>query len=174
VCELVAGHGRRLDWAVCTAIALVLGLATLAVYSTFAVDRPGEPSDEELTSNFLSHEAGFDELVRRLGTDRQARLATNAARVRMYKGLLQRLSVQDLRYFPGSGKLVLVPDGQPDPERPSTTYLYLPHAQPQPLAQYHGYAWHGPGVYILTGDRPLKGSWFVHHDMTIEVAVTPY
>lgn len=171
VCELVESHGRGIGRAVCIAIALVLGLATLAVYSAFAVDGAGQPGDEELTSNFFSHEAAFEELVQMLST---ARLATNAARIRMYRGLLRQISVEDLRYFPDSGKLILVPDGQLNPERPSETYLYLPNAQPPPFARYHGYAWRGPGMYVLSGDRPLKGSWYVHHDVTIEVAVAPY
>jgi hypothetical protein len=99
---------------------------------------------------------------------------TNRVRFGMYRGLLQQISVSDLRYFPDSGKLILVPGGQENPQRPSKSYLYLPHGQPRPLVQHHGYDWHGPGVYILSGDRPLKGFWFIHQDMTIKVAISPY
>lgn len=175
--------------AVCIAIALMLGLLTLAVFATYDVNQESQPSDEALTANFFSHEARFDELVQMLAADHPsptaagaagidlatvAGLDEDAARLRMYRGLLRQISVADLRYFPDSGKLVLVPDGQKNLERPSKSYLYLPHAQPQSLVQFHGYDWRVPGIYIRTGDRPLKGSWFIHHDMTMEVAVAPY
>lgn len=175
--------------AVCTVIALVLGLSTLAVLGIYDVNKENQPSDEALAANFLAHEARFDELVQMLATGHPspgaegaseidlatvARLDKDGARFGIYRGLLRQISVADLRYFPDSGKLVLVPDGEEDLERPSTSYLYLPRAQPQSLVQHHGYGWRGPGVYTLTGDRPLKGFWFIHHDMTIEVAVTAY
>lgn len=187
--ELVECHGRGARAAVCAASALVLGLMTLAALFTCSTGRAGQPSDEELTANFLSREAGFDELVQMLAADRPrltaqgsvsidletvARATTNAARFRIYRDLLQQISVEDLRYFPGSGKLVLVPDGEENVERPSKAYLYLPHAQPRALTQYQGYTWRGPGSYVLAGDRPLKGHWFIHHDMTEEVAISPY
>lgn len=174
MCELAESHERRPDWLACTAFALVLGLAMLTVLSAFDVNRRNQPTDEELTSNFFSHEARFDELVQMLGTDHQARFATNAARFRMYRGLLRQVSVTALRYFPDSGKLVLVPDGAGNLQRPSKSYLYLPRVQSQSLADYPEYMWRGPGMYILTGDRPLSGSWFVHHETTIEIAVSPY
>ena len=162
-----------------------MALAALSIYD---VGRVTQPSDEELAANFSSHEAGFAELVAMLTADRQrpaakgaasidlatvARLTPNAARLRVYEGLLRQIAVDDFHYFPDSGKLVLVPDEE-DPERPSKSYLYLPHAHPQSLTRYHGYTWRGPGSYILAGDRPLKGSWFIHHDMTVEVAISPY
>lgn len=189
MCELVECHGRGARAAVCAAFALVLGLMTLAALFTYDAGRVGQPGDEELTANFLSREAGFDELVHMLAADRPrlaaqggvsidletvARLTANAARFRIYRDLLQQISVEDLRYFPASGKLVLVPDGAENVERPSKAYLYLPHAQPQALTQYHGYTWRGPGSYVLAGDRPLKGRWFIHHDTTQEVAISPY
>ena len=171
------------------AFALLLGLATLAVLATGHVDQGNRPSDQELTANFFSHEARFDELVQMLTADRprlaakgrtsvdlatMARLGTSVARFEMYRGLLRQISVEDLRYFPDSGKLVLALNSQDVRERPAKSYLYLPRAQPQSLAPYHGYTWRGPGVYILTGDRPLKGSWFIHHDGAVAVAITPY
>lgn len=103
-----------------------------------------------------------------------ARLGKSTARFRMYRALLRQTSVADFRYFPDSGKLALLPDGQENLERPATAYLYLPHAKPQSLVQHEGDNWRGPGMHILTGDRPLKGFWFIHHEMTIEVAVSPY
>lgn len=185
-----AGVPGMPSWAAaCTVIALVLGLSTLAVLSSYDVNRGNLPSDVKLTANFFSHETAFDELVLMLASDHFSlaakgptridmealgRLDTSAVRSMMYRGLLRQISVEDLRYFPYSGKLVLVPDGQENLDRPSKTYLYLPHAQPQSFIRHHGYSWRGPGVYILTSDHPLKGSWFIHHDMTMEVAVAPY
>jgi hypothetical protein len=175
--------------ALCTIIALVLGPSTLAVFATYDVNKENQPSDQQLMANFSSHEGRFDELVQMLASDRPslvakgasgvdlatvARLDSDAARVRMYRALLREISVADLRYFPDSGKVALVPDGQENVERPFKSYLYLPHAQPQSLVQHHGYNWREPGMSIITSDRPLKGRWFIHHEMPIEVAVTPY
>lgn len=210
VCESVKSHERRARCAegttprsrgsagipgkgfsatLCIVIALVLGVATLAVFASYDVNPGNPPGDGRLAANFFSHEAGFSDLVRMLAKDRPrltangstgidletlAASGTGAARSMMYRGLLHQISVKDLLYFPYSGKLILVPDSQENPGRPSETYLHLPHAQPQPTIQQQGYDWRGPGAYILTGDRPLKGSWFIHHDMTLEVAVAPY
>lgn len=175
--------------AICTAIALVLGVLTLGLFATHDVNQESQPSDQELTTSFFSHEEKFDELLQMLARDRPrlaakgalavdlattARLDANGIRFGMYRGLLQQISVGDLRYFPGSGKLVLVPNGRRSLEPPSKSYLYLPHGQPQSLVPHYGYDWRGPGMYILTGDRPLKGGWYIHHDVTIEVAVPPY
>jgi hypothetical protein len=88
--------------AVRAVIALALGLSLLAAFATYGVNRKNEPSDEALTTNFLSHEARFDELVRMLASDHLsavaigatginlatvARLDENPARVTMYSGL---------------------------------------------------------------------------------------
>lgn len=185
-----AGTPAKGWWAaICAMIALVFGLLTVGFFATYDVDQNKQPSDEELTIDFFSHEAIFDELVQILAMDRptlaakgatvvdlatMARLDTNAIRIGMYRGLLRQISVADLRYFTESGKLILVPDGQKNPERPPKSYLYLPHGRPQSLVPYYGSDWRAPGMYILIGDRPLKGAWFIHHDMTIEVAVPPY
>jgi hypothetical protein len=170
-------------------IALVFCLLALSVLDTYDVNQGNQPTDEVLTTNFVAHEAAFDELVQMLSADHAslaakgaavvdlttlAGLDTNAVRSRMYRRLLQQISVADLRYFPGSGKLILVPDGQENLERPSKFYLYLPRARPQSFVQHHAYYWRGPGVDILTGDRPLKGLWYIRHELTIEVAVIPY
>ena len=173
----------------CAAVALALGLMALAAFSIYDAGRVTRPSDAQLAANFSSHEAGFAELVEMLTADSQhqgakgeasidlatvARLAGSAPRLRVYAGLLRQIAVDDFRYFPDSGKLVLVPDGEENRERPSKSYLYLPRAHPQSSARYHGYTWRGPGPYILAGDRPLKGSWYIHHDMTVEVAISPF
>jgi hypothetical protein len=178
------------SWAAeCAVFALVVGLYTLAVFATYDVNRENEPGDEALTTNLLSHQAGFDELVQMLETDHLsvsakgasgidlatvARLDKDPERFRMYRGLLRQISVADLRYFPDSRKLILIPDGQDNPDRQSKFYLYLPHGQAQPLVSYHGSDWRMPGMYLRTGDRRLKGNWFIHHEMTLEVAVPPY
>src|SRR5579863_732937 len=125
------------------AFALLLGLATLAVLATGHVDQGNRPSDQELTANGRTS----------VDLATMARLGTSVARFEMYRGLLRQISVEDLRYFPDSGKLVLALNSQDVRERPAKSYLYLPRAQPQSLAPYHGYTWRGPGVYILTGDR---------------------
>lgn len=174
--------------ALCVLTALLLGVTALGVFDAYYVDQENRPGDAELTTNFLSHEAEFDELVRMLHSDipnsaakgsaaidlpAMTGLHTSAARTRVYR-LLRRISVADLRYFPDSGKLILVPEGQASLERPSKTYVYLPHGRPRPFVQDHGYDWRGPGIYIVSGDRPLKGAWFIHHDMTMELAGLPY
>lgn len=175
--------------AICTMTALVLGVFTLGAFATRDVNQNGQPSDRQLTTSFFSHRAKFDELVQMLATDRSSlaakgaaavdlatmtRLDANGIRFGMYRGLLQQISVGDLRYFPGSGKLILVPDGRKSLQPPSKSYLYLPHGRPESLVPYYGYDWRGPAMYILTDDRPLKGGWYIHHDMTIEVAIPPY
>lgn len=173
----------------CTLFALVLGLYSLAAFAAYDVNRENEPGDEALTTNLLSHEAAFDELQHMLETSQLsvaakgasgidlaavARLDKDPARFRMYRDVLRQISVADLRYFPDSGKLILIPDGQDNPDIQSKVYLYLPHGQPQPFVSYHGSDWRLPGMYIRTGDRRLKGNWFIHHEMTLEAAVPPY
>jgi len=167
----------------------LLGSSTLAVLYTYAVGLSNPPSDEDLTANFFSHEATFNELVQMLDADRRtlaaegetpinfaalSTLGASAARAETYGGLLREISVVDLRYFPVSGKLILLPDRQANLKRRSKSYLYLPHAQLQPLVRQHGYHWRGPGVYVVTGDHALKESWFIHYDTMIQVAFSPY
>jgi hypothetical protein len=170
-------------------IALLLGSATLAVLAIYRVDLSNRPSDEELTANFFSHETTFNELVQMLDADQRtlapegktsidfatlSRLSASAARAETYSELLRAISVVDLHYFPDSGKLILLPDRQANLQRPSKSYLYLPHAQPQPVVGHLGYHWRGPGVYVVTEDRPLTGSWFIRCDTMIQVAFSPY
>jgi hypothetical protein len=103
-----------------------------------------------------------------------AGLHTNPVPIGTYGRLLRHLSLAEVHYCPKSGKRILAPDGQENPERQSKYYLYLPHAQSQLLAKHHGYYWRVPGVDFLTGDRQLRGSWYIHHEAAIEVAVTSY
>jgi hypothetical protein len=190
--ELVQSHAGRVDWAkaiTSNCIALMFCLLAFGVFRAYDVSQGNRPGDAALTANFFAHEAAFDQLVQMLSADRRslagkgnaaidlatmARLDANAERLGTYRRLLQQISVADLRYIPGSGKLILVPDGEENPERPSESYVYLPHAQPQSFVQHHGYYLHGPGVDIVTRDSRLKSSWFIRHEITIEVAVTPY
>src|SRR5215469_11090740 len=181
-----AGTSDTGSWtAIWAVIALLLGSSTLAVLATYEVDLLNRPSEEELTANFFSHETTFNELVQMLDADRRtlapegetpidfaalSRPGASAARAETYRGLLRQISVADLRYFPDSGRLILLPDRQANLQRPSKSYLYLPHAQPPPVVPHHGYYWRGPGVYVVTGDRPLKGPWFIHYDTMIHVA----
>ena len=166
--ELVEHHERRAVGAaremfgLAACIALVFALLTLSIFGGHEINQGNQPSDEELTANFFTHEATFDEL------------AAMPVRPETYRSLLRQISVADLRYFPESGELILIPDGQENLQHPSKSYVYLPHAQPQSFAEHHIYYWRGPGVNIVTGDLPLKGDWFIRHDMTIAVAVTPY
>jgi hypothetical protein len=148
-------------------VALVLGILSFGVLGTYDVNQRDRRSDEELTAEFFAHEAVFDELVKVLA-------AGPGGNAEIYKRLLRQISVADARYFPDSGKLILVPDGQENLEPPSRFYVYLPHGQPQSFLQNHGYYWRGPGVDIVTRDLPLKAGWYIRHDTTIEVAVTPY
>lgn len=172
-----------------TIFALLLGVCSLAVFATYDVNRENAPSDEALATNFLSHQAGFDELVQMLRSSHLsaaaegpsgidwvtvARLDKDPARLRICGALLQQISVVDLRYFPDSGKLILIPEGQDSLHGQSKLYLYLPQGQPRPLASYHGSDWRMPAMYIRTADRRLKGNWFIHHEMILEAAVPPY
>jgi hypothetical protein len=170
-------------------MALVVGLVTLSIFGGYEVSQVSRPGDEALTTNFFAHEAAFDDLVHMLAVDYPSPVAkggpaidlatmdgleTKSERSATYRRLLRQISVADLRYFPASGKLVLVPNGQENLERPSNSYVYLPHGQPRSFVRRHTYYWRGPGMDMITGDRRLEGFWFIRHEMTVEVAVTPY
>jgi hypothetical protein len=176
--------------AVLVLIALFLVALALTLVAGYSVNRRNQPSDEELTANFLSHESKFDELVEMLDSDRRSlrlgaresidlaelsAVLVSAARRDAYKGLLQQISVADLRYFPGSGKVILLPAaGQTNIEGSSKSYVYMMGGQPQPVIAHHGYYYRGPGVYFVTGDRQIKGPWFIHYDTMIALAFSPY
>jgi hypothetical protein len=160
---------KRSGAATATFIALMFGPLILVLFDAYEVNQPIHLGDAELTANFLAHEAAFDQLVQMVSTDRKS-----SAGKGVYRPLLRQISVADLQYFPDSGTLILVPDGEENQERPSESYVYLPGAQPESFLQHHGYYLHGPGVDIVTRDSRLKGSWFIRHELTMEVAVTPY
>jgi hypothetical protein len=175
--------------AVLVLITLLLAPAALTTVATYTVNQRNQPSDEELTTNLLSHEAKFDELVEMLDSDcrslppgagesidlaRLSAVVTSAARMAIYKGLLRQISVADLRCFPGSGKVILLPAAQTNIEGFSKSYAYMVGDQPQPVVAHHGYNWRGPGIYFLTGDRRVKGLWFIHYDTMIALAFSPY
>lgn len=178
----------------CILILVLLGPLMLAGWTTHWLNQKNRPSKEQLSENFFLHEKEFGELVAMLDADRQTLVSAGSetidltalsrvcthAQAQTYRALLRRISVADLRFFLGSGKLILLPDGGPDRgpesvEGPSRSYLYLPQGQSEPALRHHGYNYRqGPGVYFLTGDRPLKGSWFIHYNTMVEVGFSPY
>jgi hypothetical protein len=174
----------------CLLIPLFLTPLLLALLATYTVNQQNQPGDEELASNFLSHQAAFEELVEMLLLDcRDLRLERgevndlkmlstaldNARRVDKYKDLLKQISIAELRYFPSSGRLILLPDGAHRTGKGSSkSYVYLPDGLPEPLVKHHGYYLRGPGVSFLTGDRRIKGDWYIHYDTMITLAFSPY
>jgi len=100
---------------------------------------------------------------------------TGAARKDTYKRLLRQISVADLRYFPGSGRLLLLPAAaQTNIQGSSKSYAYMAGGQQQPVVAHQGYNWRGPGLRVLTGDRQVEGFWFIHYDTVITLAFAPY
>ena len=176
--------------AVLVLIALFLAPATLTTVAIHTINQRNQRSDEELSENLLAHEAKFNELVEMLGSDCRSlppgagesidfaglsAVVTSAARMEIYKRLLRQISVADLRYFPGSGKLILLPaTAQTNIAGSSKSYAYMVGGQPQPVVAHHGYNWRGPGVYLLTGDRRIKGFWFIHYDTMMTLGFSPY
>jgi hypothetical protein len=71
---------------------------------------------------------------------------------------------------------VVIPVGEPgeSPAAASKFYLYLREGQPEPLAYRPNGGWRGPGAYVVTGDRHIKGQWYIHHNRTVVVAFAPY
>jgi len=171
-------------------IALLLAPAVLTTVATETINRSNEPSDAELSENLAAHEIQFNELVAMLTLDCRgvsagagesldlravSEVVTDVARKDTYTRLLREISVADLRYFPDSGKLILVPaDAHTDIWGSSKSYAYWAGGQPQPIVAHHGYNPRGTGSYVLTGDRRVKGSWFIHYDTVIRLGVAPY
>lgn len=177
--------------AVWTAIwlGLLIALLALGVRVTLDITQGSPPSDEQLRANYQAHQAAFDDLARQLAQEYPGHAArrrgaidlstiveVNATTTRpgLYERLLQAIAVTDLRYFPDSGKLILVPVAEENSDRPSKSYVHLPHAQPQAFSEHHTYNWRGPGVDIVTGDLPLTADWYIRHDKTVELAFSPY
>jgi hypothetical protein len=171
-------------------ITLFIAPAVLTIVTIHTISQRDQPGDEQLIENLRVHEAEFDELVQMLNSDcrslpagagefidlaRLSSLVTSVSRREMYKRLLRQIFVTDLRYFPGTGKLMLLPAGtQTNIDAASKTYIYRVGGQPQPVVARQGHNWRGPGLYFRTGDRQLKGFWFIHYDMTITLALSPY
>jgi hypothetical protein len=184
------GSPDRSRVAVLVLITLFLAPAALTTVATHTIFQRNQPSDEELSENLLTHETKFNELVEMLASDCRSlppgagesidlaglsAVVTSAARMDIYKRLLRQIFVADLRYFPGSGRLILLPiAAQTNIHGSSKSYAYIVGGQPQPVVAHHGYNWRGPGVYFVTGDRRVKGFWFIHHDTMITLAFSPY
>jgi hypothetical protein len=175
--------------AVLVLITLFLAPAALTIGATHTISQRNQPSDEELMKNLLAHEAKFAELVQMLDSDCGSlppgagesidlpglSAVVSAARMDLYKRLLRQILVADLRYFPGSGKLILLPTAaQTNIGGSSKSYAYMAGGQPQPVVANQGYTWRGPGLYFLAGDRRIKGFWFIHYDTMIMLAFSPY
>jgi hypothetical protein len=164
--------------------------AALTTLATHTLNQRNLPSDQELSANLLAHETKFNELVAMLDTDCRSlppgagesidlaglsAVVTSAARKDTYERLLRQISVADLHYFPGSGRLILLPAGaQPNIQGSSKSYVYMAGDQQQPVVAHHGYNWRGPGLHYLTGDRRVEGFWYIHYDTMITLAFSPY
>jgi hypothetical protein len=176
--------------AVLVLFTLLLTPAALTIVATHTISQRNQPSDAELMENLLAHEKEFDELAHMLDADCRSlppgagesidlaglsAVVTSAARMDIYMRLLRQIFVTDLRYFPGSGKLILLPAAaQTTIGGSSKSYAYLVGGQPRPVIAHHGYNWRGPGLYFLTGERRVKGFWFIHYDTTTTLAFSPY
>ena len=163
--------------------------AAFAVLAFYAADRCSQPTDDELTERFISHESDFEALAplldsdcRRLPPEAKSCELTDleasglgAGRVADYRLRLARIGATSFSYEPGPGNLSLpVSIAGNHPGDTSKSYLYLGHQAPQPLLHHPSYALRGPGIYRLTGDHRIKGQWFIHHDGTVVVAFAPY
>ncbi len=176
--------------AVLVLITSSLAPAALTTVATHAINQRNQPSDAELSENLLAHETKFNELVEMLDSDCRSlptaagesidlaglsAVVTSAARKDIYKRLLRQISVADLRYFPGSGRLILLPaTAQTNIQGSSKSYVYMAGGQQQPVVAHPGYSWRGPGLHFLTGDRRIEGFWYIHYDATITLAFSPY
>ena len=167
-----------------------LAPAALTTVATHAINQRNQPSDEQLSENLLAHETQFNELVEMLDSDCRSlttaagesidlaglsAVVTSAARRDIYERLLRQISVADLRYFPSSGRLILLPAAAPtNIQGSSKSYVYMADGQQQPVVVHPGYNWRGPGLHYLTGDRRVEGFWYIHYDTQITLAFLPY
>jgi hypothetical protein len=169
--------------------ALLIVPVALVLLVAHTANRLSHPSEEELIATFLSHQADFLELVQMLDSD-HGRLSltgeavelsdletagASATRIGHYESLLRRIDVKSFRYIPRSGNIILAVSERSG-SRPgcSMSYRYLPRDEPQRLVYHRGYGLRGPGIVVLTGDRRMKGQWFIHHDTTLGVGFSPY
>ena len=169
-------------------VLLVVPVASVVLMAQTA-NGINRPSDEELIAVFLSHEADFQKLTQMLEADHRrlalggeaveltdlATAGASVTRIGSYESLLRKIDVKNFSYFPLSGNIILsvseTSDGRPGC---SKSYRYLPRDEPQRLVAHRGYELRGPGLYLLTGDRRIKGQWFVHHDTTLAIGFSPY
>ena len=169
-------------------VLLVVPVASVVLMAQTA-NGINRPSDEELIAVFLSHEADFQKLTQMLEADHRrlplggeaveltdlATAGASVTRIGSYESLLRKIDVKNFRYFPLIGNIILsvseTSDGRPGC---SKSYRYLPRDEPQRLVAHRGYGLRGPGLYLLTGDRRIKGQWFVHHDTTLAIGFSPY
>jgi hypothetical protein len=191
--DLNAGNAREsrgARWApLCLPLVLLLGPVLLALWTQHTVIQRDLPSDQDLAAEFFAHQERFDELADMLNADHGVLSQTRVtaidlpalertlghSRTKQYVAILKKISVVDLRYFPASGKILLLPTGaSADIEGAAKTYLHLPTGQAEPLFRHDGYHLRGPGIYLVTGDRPLRQSWFIHHNTTVNITYAPY
>jgi hypothetical protein len=185
-----AGTRRDLRWVSAALLGLfMLGPAALAVWNVYAISNADFPSDQQLSANFHAHEGSFEDLVRMFNADRAALLASRRQTVSLasleelvgqvragqYLEALKEISVSDIRGDLRSGNLTLLPQGtRGGIHDASKVYRYMPQGELEPLAQHHSYYFRGPGIYFLTGDRLLEKHWFIHHNVAIQIAYSPY
>jgi hypothetical protein len=161
----------------------------LVVLAGYSVSADNHPTDDELVARFLSHEADFQVLVKMLDTDRRrlplrpepfdladlVAAGVGAARRGDYESLLAKIDLGSFRYFAQSGNVALpVSESGGRLPRSIKSYLYLSSDDPQRLLHHRSYAWHGPGVYPVTGDYRIKGRWFIHREGIVVVAFAPH
>ena len=185
-----AGTRRDLRWVSAVLLVLfVLGPAALAVWNVYTISNADFPSDQQLSANFYAHAGSFEDLVRMFNADRTALLASRrqtvslasveevAGQVRagQYLEALKKISVSDIRGDLLSGNLTLLPQGtRGGIDDASKVYRYLPQGELEPLALHHSYYLRGPGIYFLTGDCLLEKHWFIHRNVAIQIAYSPY
>lgn len=183
---------NRSSWGDVLLLSLFLAVPTaLILLAGYAAAARSHPTDEELTTRFLSRESDFRALAQMLESDRGRLLSLGAESIEFadlvragagtvhvgdYQILLARIGAANFRYFPRSGNLVLPVSGSSDHfTETKKSYLYLNHPEePQALLHHQSYAFRGPGIYVVTGDHRIKGRWFIHHDGTVVVAFAPY
>jgi hypothetical protein len=51
---------------------------------------------------------------------------------------------------------------------------YPREGEPRPIASHRSGEWRGPGVFVVTEDRHIKGGCYIHHNQTTVVAFSPY
>jgi len=191
--ELRSGHEGTLTRAriaaICVSASLVLVPLALVVLAGYSASRASSPTDQELTARFVAHESDFRALLQMVEGERGklplgdevvdldalAAAGTDAARLAAYDSLLRKMGATNFQYLPRSGNLTVPIDLSPGARTESgRSYLYRRDAAEQPLIYHRGYAWRGPGAYVVTGDQHIKGHWFIHHSGDAVLVFAPY